>query len=446
MTAEQHEIADDTGADGVAWALMRAGEVIDEGAAGLADRHIGRAATVETPFLLGSITKPIVATVALRLAERGLLDLDAPVSALLPPALFDQTAGHPEVATITDVLQHVGGYGTHHDFAYENPATPTDEMIGRYGARFRVPQSAFEYSNLGYAVVGRAIEAVTSAPLGDVIHVEIAEPLGLRSFAFGASPPERAAERYAASGVAYPSYDTSHAAASLAWLNAHDLAAFGQAHHAEHGLVGRDALARAHTPSAVTRSAPIGYGLGWAIRSVAGNTVLVHGGSMGGVSTGMIVVPDLAISAAVVANVTDRSSTVDTLLEDLVRSTWPAYSPITGEPPPSHVPCVGRWNGRAVTPSGEVSVELNLDGESADVIIDGLTASSRTFSFDGTRLVASAPVQVPTADAAANSPTCQVDVSLVDGRLVGALRATKDDESGDRIGNCFSHWCNMTPR
>jgi CubicO group peptidase (beta-lactamase class C family) len=67
------------GYPGAAFAIVRDGRVIRSGGIGRAD-DAGRPVGADTPFVLGSLTKPITATAVMQLVEAGLVDLDAPVA------------------------------------------------------------------------------------------------------------------------------------------------------------------------------------------------------------------------------------------------------------------------------------------------------------------------------------------------------------------------------
>ena len=89
-------------------------------AAGLAD-VAGRALTVDTPFRTASNTKTMTAAIALRLKERGRLNLDAPIAGLLSPAHVDllRSAGHAcDAITPRQLMQHSAGLSDHADDAY----------------------------------------------------------------------------------------------------------------------------------------------------------------------------------------------------------------------------------------------------------------------------------------------------------------------------------------
>lgn len=156
---------------------------------GVADAVTGRPLTPGTPVHLCSTAKAVAAVVVLRLAARGVLDLDADVRDLVPVEVTVPGAGGP---TLRDLLAHRGGVvdpdGAFAPDAGPAPAT-ADVVAGRTAAHpgpVRVtaaPGGAFAYSDAGYCLVELAVEAATGGAFADAVHREVAEPLGLRSTA-----------------------------------------------------------------------------------------------------------------------------------------------------------------------------------------------------------------------------------------------------------------------
>ena len=102
----------DTGIPGASLAIVRDGQVSTTAAFGTAD-STGRPMTADTPFVIGSVSKPITATAVLQLVDAGKIELDAPVQRYLPDfalatpsaaaaitvrQLLDQTSGLPPAA------------------------------------------------------------------------------------------------------------------------------------------------------------------------------------------------------------------------------------------------------------------------------------------------------------------------------------------------------------
>jgi len=158
-------------------------------------------ATVETVYDLASLTKALSTSVLLaKGVESGRLRLDAMLGEYLPPL-----ADRPEV-TVRRVLAHAGGLAAHRKF-YASLFS-----AGGVSPRYRaavIEQAAAEplgylpgtrsvYSDLGFILLGAAIEAAMSERLDALARREIFEPLGLAGLGFvrlpGAHPgPEIAA-------------------------------------------------------------------------------------------------------------------------------------------------------------------------------------------------------------------------------------------------------------
>lgn len=146
-------------------------------AADLADRRA----------LVYSLTKTILAATVLRLAARGVVELDGPAERWLP-----ELAGRPASITVAQILTHRAGlpdYGGRADYhaAVAAGAEPWsgDEYLARCGvaAGEGPPVGSFAYSNIGYLLIGRLLERAGGAPLAELLGREIFGPLGLTSAA-----------------------------------------------------------------------------------------------------------------------------------------------------------------------------------------------------------------------------------------------------------------------
>lgn len=137
--------------------------------------------TTWTAFDLASVTKVMATTfAAMLLADRGELDLDAPVWRYLP----DFRGGGKEDITSRHLLAHVSGlqqwvpvqyHASHPDEAY---AYVRDLPLGWPVGEGR------HYSDLGFMVLGRVVERIAGEPLDRFVREELFEPLGLRHTGF----------------------------------------------------------------------------------------------------------------------------------------------------------------------------------------------------------------------------------------------------------------------
>ncbi|CAL9650474.1 D-alanyl-D-alanine carboxypeptidase [Actinosynnema sp. ALI-1.44] len=192
--------------------------------------RIGTSAPVHPDgrFRVGSITKLFTAAAALKLQERGALDLDQTVQHYLPGLLPD-TFRHP--ITVRQLLDHTHGIAGH-GLPHKDPAwffehrydTFDPVALVRMGAaegpRF-VPGERQEYGNMGYLVAGLVIEAATGRPYGDAVHELVLRPLRLHdTYLPGADPGIRGvhARGYEATADGY--VDVTEVNPTLQWAAA----------------------------------------------------------------------------------------------------------------------------------------------------------------------------------------------------------------------------------
>lgn len=163
---------------GAAFAVYLDGELVVDLWGGVADRHTGRPWRQDTPAFAYSCTKAITATVLLQLAERGLVDVSAPVAEVWPEFAAEGKAA----ITVEQLLTHEAGLP-----AVEDPV-PVEEFgdhpaIAARLARQRPlwePGSAHGYHALTYGfLVGEVVRRVTGKSVGELVAAEIAGPLGL---------------------------------------------------------------------------------------------------------------------------------------------------------------------------------------------------------------------------------------------------------------------------
>lgn len=148
---------------GLAMAVIDEGEVSAVRLFGLADADSAKPVTEETLFEAASLTKPLFATVVLRLAERGEFDLDRPLHQYLAS---ERLAHDPRSRQLTAriVLSHRTGL----------PNWGPDRLEFEFA-----PGERFGYSGEGYQYLQQVVEEVTGSTLDQLARREIFEPLGL---------------------------------------------------------------------------------------------------------------------------------------------------------------------------------------------------------------------------------------------------------------------------
>jgi D-alanyl-D-alanine carboxypeptidase len=170
-----------SGVPGVSVAVVRDGRLAFAQAFGMADLAAGRAASVETRYAVGSVSKQFTTAILLLLAEQGKLSLDDTVSRYFPD-LTDASR-----VTIRQLLSHTSGYQDYapQDYmipAWTKPVTPL--YILDHWARKPLdfePGTRWEYSNTNYVLAGQIIEKVSGQRLMTLLRDYIFQPLGMSS-------------------------------------------------------------------------------------------------------------------------------------------------------------------------------------------------------------------------------------------------------------------------
>ena len=220
---------------GVTWAVIggHAHEqaVLGHGAAGHRALEDGHPAEGDAPMdratisRIASMTKSFTAATILALRDEARLRLDDPVSVHVPEAAgaFDLQADDRE-PTLGQLLSMSGGLVTDNPWGDRQQSLPRegfDEVLtGGLGHAHR-PGSGFEYSNTGYALLGRVIDEVTGTGYAEEIRRRFLEPLGL-----------------AASGWDAPEIDTSRLATGHRLADRTDATRFEQVPLDGHGVYG----------------------------------------------------------------------------------------------------------------------------------------------------------------------------------------------------------------
>jgi CubicO group peptidase (beta-lactamase class C family) len=153
---------------------------VHELASGVLHRGTGVEATTDSVFQMGSIAKIYTASVIMRLAESGELDLDAPVVDVLPEfSAADRDA--TKVITTRQLLSHTSGLTC--DFTHDSGRG--DDCLAKYVEAAKdvaldcPPGTALSYSSVGYNVLGRIIEVVTGKVWDEALQDLLLTPLGL---------------------------------------------------------------------------------------------------------------------------------------------------------------------------------------------------------------------------------------------------------------------------
>jgi CubicO group peptidase (beta-lactamase class C family) len=187
---------------GLVYGIVADGRLVHVAAFGVQDTESGRPVTADTLFRVASMTKAFTALTILKLRDDGLLRLDAPASEYVPEMrIWDYPTDDSPQIRVRDLLNHVGGFVTDDPWGDRQTPLPEAEFtrLLQNGVPFTTaPGTRFEYSNLGYAILGRMITNVSREPYAGTITRSLLRPLGMNASGFDAeaAPAEKRALGY----------------------------------------------------------------------------------------------------------------------------------------------------------------------------------------------------------------------------------------------------------
>jgi CubicO group peptidase (beta-lactamase class C family) len=172
---------------GVAYGLIKDGELIHFNGFGETVIDSGESPTQESVFRIASMTKSFTAMAILLLRDRGLLRLDDDITAYLPwtESIGIPDFGHP--ITIRDLLTMNAGFPTDDPWGDRQESLEIeafDDLVSQGLSFTRAPRMGFEYSNLGYALLGRIITVTSGVDYLEFVANEIHAPLEMSSTTF----------------------------------------------------------------------------------------------------------------------------------------------------------------------------------------------------------------------------------------------------------------------
>ncbi len=180
---------------GLVYGIVADGRLVHVGTFGVQDTESKRPVTDDTVFRVASMTKAFTALTILSLRDQGIVRLDAPAAEYVPELRNWKypTDDSPQIR-VRDLLNHDAGFVT--DDPWGDRQTPMPEAeFTRYlsaGVPFTsVPGMRYEYSNLGYALLGRIITNVSRQPYPETITRTLLRPLGMDSAGFVAEAAPR---------------------------------------------------------------------------------------------------------------------------------------------------------------------------------------------------------------------------------------------------------------
>lgn len=305
---------------GLSVAIVQDGEVVWSAGFGMADLENSVAATSDTVYRVGSISKPLTATAAMALWEQGRLNLDSPVQSYCPA--FPQKQWP---ITTRQLLSHLGGIRYYKVPEYPYTESQSDPEVGNTrhfengiegGMRFFAndplvakPGTHFNYSTQGYTLAACAMEGASAERYVDSVRQHVLVPAGMLQtrpddrFAIVPHRTRFYSKDRSGALVNAEFLDSSYKVAGGGWLSsAPDMARFAAAILSDRLLKRgtRDVMWTQQTPT--DHLGRMAYGLGWQLGNSGGVRVVGHGGSQQGAGAMMLIAPSARAAVVVLTN------------------------------------------------------------------------------------------------------------------------------------------------
>ena len=321
------------GIPGLVFGVVIDGELALAKGLGVRDRAAGDRVTPDTVFRIASMTKSFTALAVLKLRDEGKLSLDDPVEKWIPEFVrMPYPTRDTAPIRVRQLLTHGAGFPEDNPWG-DRQLAQSEVTLTRWleaGIPFSTPpDTAYEYSNYGFALAGRVVARASGVPYREYLEKQILAPLGMRSSTLepvevpanlratgytraGAEEPQLAHGAFGAMGGLLTS------ARDLARYIAYQLSAHPPRDEEDRGPVRRSSLREMQSlwrpgtwvvdrtsPDAPLRASAGGYGFGLAVwRDCRFAHVVGHGGGLPGFGSYMLWLPDYGVGLFVMANQT----------------------------------------------------------------------------------------------------------------------------------------------
>lgn len=336
-----HDYAEKNHFPGYAFGVVADGKLVFSGSGGYTDIDKKIPATSQSMFRIASMSKSFTAMAILKLRDEGKIKLDDPVSNYIPEMKGQQLTADAPVITVRNLLTHSAGFPEDNPWGDRQLADTDEDLIAmiKKGISFsNDPSVAYEYSNMGFAMLGYIIKKVSGVPYSEYIAKNIWQPLGMNQAAWEYTkvPPTRLAHGYrwindnwreetllhdgiygAMGGMitSIESFSKYVALHQAAWPVRNDV---------ETGPVKRSSIREMQHPwrfaalnanykypsgRACAMASAYAYGLRWS-RDCEGRETIGHTGGLPGFGSNWNILPEYGIGVMFFANVTYASTSV----------------------------------------------------------------------------------------------------------------------------------------
>jgi CubicO group peptidase (beta-lactamase class C family)/D-alanyl-D-alanine dipeptidase len=371
---------------GLSIALIDDQQVVWAQGFGVADAAGKKAATAETVYRIGSVSKLFTDIAIMQMVERGELNLDAPITDYLPG--FRPRNPFVTPITLRELMSHRSGLlreppvGNYFETA-EPSLAATVRSLNETELVF-APQTHTKYSNAAIAVVGYLLQERNHQPFAAYLKHSVLDPIGMKHSSFELDPAIvqnlAKAKMWTYDGKTFeaPTFQLGMMPAGSMYSTVTDLGRFVSVLLArgktDGGVLVKPATLNEMWSPQFPNSGGRVFGLGFVVGTLDGHRVVGHGGAIYGFATSLDLLPDDKLGVVVTATedsanaVTDRIATETLRLVLAQRAGKPINLPLPTSP-------VSREVGRRIAGrygEGGAAVDLTYLGGKLNLLpVDG---------------------------------------------------------------------------
>lgn len=321
---------------GVAFGIVLDGKLVYAGGIGYTDVAKKTPATPKSLFRIASMTKSLTGMAILKLRDEGKLRLDDPAELYIPELKSHKylTADAPKI-TVRNLLTHSAGFPEDNPWGDRQLADSDADLLKLIKdgiSNANVPSFAYEYSNLGFAMLGHIITVVSGKPYQQYITDTILKPLGMNDtqWEYTRVPADKLALGYRWQGDTWLEepllHDGSYGAMGGLITSIDDFSKYVALHEAawppkndaDTGPIKRSSIREMQQPwtfsglftqarngagQVCPTASGYGYGLGWS-KNCTGQVGVGHSGGLPGFGSQWRILPDYGIGVISYANLT----------------------------------------------------------------------------------------------------------------------------------------------
>jgi len=335
---------------GYSFGIVLDGKLVFTKSGGYTNLQSKTAATTGSMFRIASMSKSFTAMAIVKLRDEGKLNLEDAVSKYIPELKNQGLTIDAAPITIRDLLTHSAGFPEDNPWGDRQLEKTSQEFLAfiKKGIHFSTASgTSYEYSNVGFTMLGYIIEKVTGKNYGAYIKENIWKPLNMEaSWEFSSITEAKLAHGYRWMNNSWTEEPLLHdgiygamggmitSVESFSKYVSLHLDAWPPRNNIETGPVKRSSIREMHQPSrfiglnanykypsgrACATTAAYGYGLSW-LKDCTGRTSIAHSGGLPGFGSNWRILPEFELGVILLANVTYaptalfNTMVIDTLL------------------------------------------------------------------------------------------------------------------------------------